>query len=768
MLKKTIALLTALILTFSFAGFVSAAEYADTGNHWAKENIYKWSEHNVLTGSNGQFRPNDPMTRGELAVVLDRVFGYKEVSTEKFTDLEEGFYTESVLKAVAAGVLNGSDTKTISAGQKLTRQDAATIFARALHLENAATSNEEYADNGEISDYAKPAVYAMLHAGYMTGRPGKMFDPKADITRAEVVTVLSKAIKGYCNIPTTVSQDINGTVVIACPDVTLRDLTVTGDLIIAEGLGEGAVTLDNVVVTGNTFVRGGGTKSVIITGKSKLKNINIKKAGNAVSLKIDKTANVAKVNVLGGKANLQGTADTVNISGNAVFAAVSANIKNMDVTGKASVTVGKGSTVDTLAVTKETDAVNLVVEGTVTTLETEGKNTAIQVVSDARVDTLIAGLSSVGATIRVEAKGRIGLVTANAATSIVNNGTITKVDAKTHGTTISGTTPGTTTGNSTGGSGGTTNNTTDTESSSPRISPSAYTVNNVAATTPLTVMPGDALEALFRLTNYRGTEIYIESTLVVGGTESVVLQRTLTEAEITEFKSPGLRIGVAVPADITPGSHKFTATAYTNDTKSRRIAAATVTFTVADNTATVPAPQMTVTVDGLAYTNGQPIANTAVVSVEFGASAESVFYTTDSSQPTATNGTEITTDETNRTLTFSTTNLAGETVVLKAVAVSDTATSSVVSRTFTFLPEEYSLTLPTGVTDGTVDATMPNGIFDTGKYSYNTAVTVTAIPDMGFQVDTFEVNGVPETLTGDQFTFNITEDTVVNVTFVSM
>ncbi len=769
MLKKTIALLTVLILNLSFAGFVSAAEYGDTGNHWAKENINRWSDLDVLTGSNGQFHPDAPMTRGELAVVLDRVFRYQETSQEKFTDLENTFYTESVLKLVAAGVLNGSDNKTVNAGQKLTRQDAATIFARALHLENAATSNEEYADNGEISDYAKPAVYAMLHAGYMTGRPGKMFDPKADITRAEVVTVLSKAVKGYCNTPTTVSQNINGTAVISSGNVTLRNITVSGDLIIAEGVGDGSVVLDNVTVPGNTFVRGGGSQSVIITGSSKLNNLNVKKAGNAVSLKIDKTAKITNVNVVGGKANLQGNADNVNVSGGAAFTVVSSTVNNINITGKSTVTVGKGSAVSSLAVAKDADAVNVVVEGTVTSLETQGKDTSVQIIANATVDTLVTGSNSTGASVKVEANAKIGTVTANAATSIINNGTIGKVDAGTQGTTVSGTAPNTSTGNSTGGSGGTsTENTTSTDTSSPRISVSSITVNGTATTTPLTLQANDSFSATYRLSSYTGTSIFVETALTQGGTTDILSQSTLSPTEIIDFKRTGLNFGFTVPSDISAGSHTFKITAYTGDTKSRRIAAGSTGFTVADVTSGVAAPQITVTVDGNPYTNGQPIANTSTVEIEFGTSANSIFYTTDGTNPTSLNGAEIATDQTNRTITLNSATPAGETIVLKAVAVSGTDYSSVVSKTFVFQPEEYTLTLPSELADGTVTATFPNGVIHNAYYMYNTEVTVTATPDAGFQIDTFEVNGFAVTPTGDQFTFNITEDTTVNVTFISI
>jgi DNA-binding transcriptional ArsR family regulator len=50
-----------------------AASYTDTGTHWASSAIDKWSGLGVLQGYDGKFRPNDPITRGEMAVIIDRI-----------------------------------------------------------------------------------------------------------------------------------------------------------------------------------------------------------------------------------------------------------------------------------------------------------------------------------------------------------------------------------------------------------------------------------------------------------------------------------------------------------------------------------------------------------------------------------------------------------------------------------------------------------------------------------------------------------------------
>ena len=56
-----------------------AGNYKDVGGHWAENAIATWTERNVLNGYNEMFRPDDTITRGEMAVILDRMIDRKSV-----------------------------------------------------------------------------------------------------------------------------------------------------------------------------------------------------------------------------------------------------------------------------------------------------------------------------------------------------------------------------------------------------------------------------------------------------------------------------------------------------------------------------------------------------------------------------------------------------------------------------------------------------------------------------------------------------------------
>jgi len=84
--------LAAVLLALGLVGAAVPAEaaernFSDTSGHYAGEVIGVWSGYEVLRGyPDGTFRPDGVITRGELAVVLDRVMGYR-AAAEKVGEL---------------------------------------------------------------------------------------------------------------------------------------------------------------------------------------------------------------------------------------------------------------------------------------------------------------------------------------------------------------------------------------------------------------------------------------------------------------------------------------------------------------------------------------------------------------------------------------------------------------------------------------------------------------------------------------------------------
>ena len=144
---------------------------------------------------------------------------------------------------------------------------------------------------------------------------------------------------------------VKGNVVINKPGVVLRNMTITGDLLIGDGVGNGEATLDNVTVKGNTVVRGGGENSVILMGNSKLSNIVIRQVNNNVSLKVQGDAQVKMVYINDGcnDVKIVGSVGTLTVNGeNLNVSLESATLGELVTTEKAknaAISVGVGSSV---------------------------------------------------------------------------------------------------------------------------------------------------------------------------------------------------------------------------------------------------------------------------------------------------------------------------------------------------------------------------------------------------------------------------------------
>lgn len=267
-LSTAIALL---VMIMSFAMPVSAANFDDMGKHWSEPAVSKWSEYGVISGYAGAFRPDEPVTRAEFSTMINNVMKYVEKGENKFSDLQpDQWYYDAMIKLNKAGVMDGAGGKAMP-DNKITRQEAAVLVARAFKIGSAASASA-FTDEATIADWAKGAVRALASKKAINGMPDGTFRPLSNLTRAEAVTLFDHFIQSLISKPSVYSKDVIGNVVVNSPDVILKDMKISGDLYIAQGVGEGEVTLNNVEIAGTVHVYGGGEHSIIFN------NVDVKGA----------------------------------------------------------------------------------------------------------------------------------------------------------------------------------------------------------------------------------------------------------------------------------------------------------------------------------------------------------------------------------------------------------------------------------------------------------------------------------------------------------
>lgn len=296
-LKRLTALILALVLCAGMMGYASAA---DMGNFtdvnppaWYYEAVSEAVDNGLLIGKGeGILDPQGSLTRAEMAAVINRAFGaYVEGDLSRFTDVpKDKWYYGDMAMAWHMGTYVGAGEDTMAPEADITRQEAMAVVARALQLnleDYGDTDLSAFADAGAISGWALPYVRAMVGAGYIQGWDSKLF-PRDAITRAEFAQVFANIIGAYLTEPGTYTQDYEGNLLVRTDDVTLKDLTVYGDLILGCGAVDGAVTLDNVTVTGRVVVWGGGTNAVWMDNGTAVADLIVCRVDNPVKVIFDR------------------------------------------------------------------------------------------------------------------------------------------------------------------------------------------------------------------------------------------------------------------------------------------------------------------------------------------------------------------------------------------------------------------------------------------------------------------------------------------------
>lgn len=208
------AIAAALCVTASTVGYGAVFSDIGSGLKWAESYINSVYESGLMVGDykNGQrvFRGNENMTYSEAAQLIYSS-AIKSGFTTDVTDMGISRYSleisnegiaEWAKKAVAFGMEKGIITsydltkfKDDGSDVNITREDMAVFFGRTLALKYPISTGTSlsFNDTWNISASARPYVELLNKMGVVSGDDNNNYNPKANITRAEVSVMASKA-----------------------------------------------------------------------------------------------------------------------------------------------------------------------------------------------------------------------------------------------------------------------------------------------------------------------------------------------------------------------------------------------------------------------------------------------------------------------------------------------------------------------------------------------------------------------------------------------
>jgi hypothetical protein len=178
---------------------------------WAVTELNKARDKGLIPSALNGLDYTKPITRLQYVGVAVKL--YEQLSGKTAIPVAVNPFTDTndvdVLKAYNVGLTSGTSATTFSPNSLLTREQASTMLTRAYKAASldgwtAATDSKyvldytkpaNFADDADISDWAKPSVYYMAAQGIVQGVGGNKFSPQSDTTIEQALLISVRMVE---------------------------------------------------------------------------------------------------------------------------------------------------------------------------------------------------------------------------------------------------------------------------------------------------------------------------------------------------------------------------------------------------------------------------------------------------------------------------------------------------------------------------------------------------------------------------------------------
>lgn len=194
----------AMLLPICQVSVAAAGSFEDTRGHWAESYIDQAVDLGFINGyGNGNYGPDDQMTRAQFVTILWREAGQPEPAGKaSFHDLDpkQTYYHKAVAWAEENSVINGVGENRFAPNSNVTREQiAATLFRMSggvpgMEVMFGGIYDQVFQDSGEISSWAKSAVWWSVYHEILSGTdrtdPKDTISPKEAATRGQIAVMI--------------------------------------------------------------------------------------------------------------------------------------------------------------------------------------------------------------------------------------------------------------------------------------------------------------------------------------------------------------------------------------------------------------------------------------------------------------------------------------------------------------------------------------------------------------------------------------------------
>jgi hypothetical protein len=185
---------------FDIAGEFNATGTSTNAKSSVKVNVYSdrfgdLKHYRYILGHpDKEFKPNNNMTRAELAAIVARLTENVDIDyTLPYKDIRKGHWATNYIKiATKHGYFNDDKSGLFRPDEPITRGELAFVMARFLKLEASKPTKAYFSDT--TGHWAGNAIEALYNGKFLKGYADGSFKPNNKIIRSEAVTMINRML----------------------------------------------------------------------------------------------------------------------------------------------------------------------------------------------------------------------------------------------------------------------------------------------------------------------------------------------------------------------------------------------------------------------------------------------------------------------------------------------------------------------------------------------------------------------------------------------
>ena len=176
----------------------NAKAFSDVpASHWSADAVAFASSRELFSGTgDGQFSPDTSLSRGMLAQVLYNLEGRPAAAGASFSDVPlSAWYAQAASWAMETGIFSGYGSGNFGPEDPITREQLAVVLYRYAGSPEVTGDLSAFSDGESASPYARAALAWAVENGIFQGNGGGVLDPQGSATRAQVAQVMRQAMR---------------------------------------------------------------------------------------------------------------------------------------------------------------------------------------------------------------------------------------------------------------------------------------------------------------------------------------------------------------------------------------------------------------------------------------------------------------------------------------------------------------------------------------------------------------------------------------------